>query len=102
MASPKSRSVATARIFEHAGGDARVVVDLLGDVDGERGILLAHHFEPCDDGVRWIDFEVVGDGGFFALADNVGAEAFGVEYFRLASGPSDGPHETDLFAGIDA
>ena len=42
------------------------------------------------------------DGGFFALADNVGAEAFGVEYFRLASGPSDGPHETDLFAGIDA
>ena len=30
------------------------------------------------------------------------AEAFGVEYFRLASGPSDGPHETDLFAGIDA
>jgi len=26
------------------------------------------------------------DGGFFALADNVGSEAFGTEYFRLASG----------------
>ena len=26
------------------------------------------------------------DGGFFALADNVGSEAFGTEYFRLAEG----------------
>lgn len=44
------------------------------------------------------------DGGFFALADGVGAQAFGVEYYRLASG-SPGPEaglerETDLFAGI--
>lgn len=44
------------------------------------------------------------DGGFFALADNVGAEAFGTEYFRLARGTL-GPagaegRETDLFAGI--
>lgn len=44
------------------------------------------------------------DGGFFALADNVGAEAFGVEYFRIAKGtPVVAPgeqHETDLFAGL--
>ena len=44
------------------------------------------------------------DGGFFALADNVGAEAFGVEYFRIARGvPSvaaGAAHEDDLFAGI--
>jgi N-acetyl-1-D-myo-inositol-2-amino-2-deoxy-alpha-D-glucopyranoside deacetylase len=44
------------------------------------------------------------DGGFFALADNVGAEAFGVEYFRLSKGtavPVDGSdREADLFAGI--
>lgn len=41
------------------------------------------------------------DGGFFALADNVGAEAFGVEYFRLASGATaSGGREDDLFAGI--
>lgn len=44
------------------------------------------------------------DGGFFALADNVGAEAFGTEYYRLAEG-SLGPlgadgRETDLFAGL--
>jgi N-acetyl-1-D-myo-inositol-2-amino-2-deoxy-alpha-D-glucopyranoside deacetylase len=43
------------------------------------------------------------DGGFFALADNVGAEAFGTEYYRLASGvrvAPEGQLETDLFAGI--
>ena len=44
------------------------------------------------------------DGGFFALADNVGAEAFGTEYYRLAMGEL-GPTgldgiERDLFAGI--
>lgn len=45
------------------------------------------------------------EGGFFALADNVGSEAFGVEYYRWAGGPVapvvTSGHETDLFAGID-
>ncbi|MCX6433132.1 MAG: N-acetyl-1-D-myo-inositol-2-amino-2-deoxy-alpha-D-glucopyranoside deacetylase [Actinobacteria bacterium] len=45
------------------------------------------------------------DGGFFALADNVGAEAFGIEYFRLAGGaaaPAQAEdRETDLFAGLE-
>ncbi len=39
------------------------------------------------------------DGGFFSLADNVGAQAFGTEYFRLVRGETAGG-ETDLFAGI--
>lgn len=40
-------------------------------------------------------------GGFFALADNVGAEAFGTEFYRLALGPIPMTRpETDLFAGI--
>lgn len=43
------------------------------------------------------------DGGFFALADNVGSQAFGTEYFRLAMGTlgstAEG-RETDLFAGL--
>ena len=45
------------------------------------------------------------DGGFFALSNNLGAEAFGVEYFRLVSGPfAPGPdgREHDLFAGLSA
>ena len=44
------------------------------------------------------------DGGFFALADNLGSQAFGVEYYRLVSGPLEptpGGRETDLFAGLE-
>jgi len=56
------------------------------------------------DALRAHGTQVSVDGGFFALADNVGAEAFGTEYYRLAAGElgprdEDG-HETDLFAGI--
>ena len=44
------------------------------------------------------------EGGFFALADSVGAEAFGTEYYRLARGQADvrpgDSRETDLFAGV--
>ena len=45
------------------------------------------------------------DGPFFALSNNIGQQAFGVEYYILAKGergPGDGPQgrETDLFAGI--
>lgn len=45
------------------------------------------------------------DGPFFALSNNLGQTAFGLEHFRLVRGPrgpGDGPNgwETDLFAGI--
>ena len=50
--------------------------------------------------------QVTVDGGFFALADNVGLEAFGTEYYRLASGHlgevDASGRETDLFSGIQA
>ena len=57
------------------------------------------------DALRAHATQVTVDGGFFALADNVGAEAFGTEYFRLVRGAAAGPfdssgRETDLFAGI--
>jgi N-acetyl-1-D-myo-inositol-2-amino-2-deoxy-alpha-D-glucopyranoside deacetylase len=46
------------------------------------------------------------DGGFFALADAVGSQAFGIEYFRLALGNLEtepgSARENDLFAGIVA
>ena len=46
------------------------------------------------------------DGPFFALSNNIGQKAFGVEYFMLARGErgaGSGPQgrETDLFAGLD-
>ena len=45
------------------------------------------------------------EDGFFALADNVGAQAFGTEYFRLVRGVPAGPfdgqgRETDLLSGL--
>jgi N-acetyl-1-D-myo-inositol-2-amino-2-deoxy-alpha-D-glucopyranoside deacetylase len=49
--------------------------------------------------------QISADGPFFALAEKVGEEAFGIEYFRLVRGrlgPAEGPdgRETDLFAGL--
>jgi N-acetyl-1-D-myo-inositol-2-amino-2-deoxy-alpha-D-glucopyranoside deacetylase len=48
--------------------------------------------------------QITTDGPFFALSNNVGAEAMGVEYFRIAKGERGelGPDglETDLFAGL--
>lgn len=46
------------------------------------------------------------DGPFFALSNNVGAQAMGYEYFRLVIGAKAGEldadgRETDLFAGIE-
>ncbi len=49
--------------------------------------------------------QVTVDGGFFALSDNLGAEAMGTEYFRLVRGTpvlGEGGRERDLFAGLDA
>ena len=49
--------------------------------------------------------QIAVDGPFFALADNVGHRAFGIEHFVLARGPrgrGTGPldREGDLFAGL--
>jgi N-acetyl-1-D-myo-inositol-2-amino-2-deoxy-alpha-D-glucopyranoside deacetylase len=45
------------------------------------------------------------DGPFFALSNNQGSQAMGVEEFRLARGPlgplGENGRETDLFAGLD-
>ena len=56
------------------------------------------------DALREHRTQVTVDGGFFALADNVGLEAFGTEYYRLARGrlgAADGSREIDLFAGLE-
>lgn len=49
--------------------------------------------------------QIAVDGPFFALSNNVGSQAWGVEFFRIAKGER-GPVgedglETDLFAGLD-
>ena len=47
--------------------------------------------------------QIATDGPFFALADGVGQNAFGVEYYQLVQGeaaPAEDGYETDLFAGL--
>lgn len=49
--------------------------------------------------------QVQTDGGFFALSNNLGSKAMGVEHFRIAAGDPAAPfdersRETDLFNGI--
>lgn len=49
--------------------------------------------------------QVQADAGFFALSNNLGQKAMGVEFFRLASGDVAAPfdeqgRETDLFNGV--
>jgi N-acetyl-1-D-myo-inositol-2-amino-2-deoxy-alpha-D-glucopyranoside deacetylase len=51
--------------------------------------------------------QIAVDGPFFALSNNIGQRAFGVEHYTLARGvrgPGAGPHgwESDLFAGTGA
>ncbi|MEK9663938.1 MAG: N-acetyl-1-D-myo-inositol-2-amino-2-deoxy-alpha-D-glucopyranoside deacetylase [Candidatus Nanopelagicales bacterium] len=63
------------------------------------------HLQRKMDALREHATQVSVDGGFFALADNVGAQAFATEYFRLVRGDlghardAEG-REVDLFAGI--
>ena len=48
--------------------------------------------------------QITTDGPFFALSNNVGSQAWGVEFYRIAKGERGelGPDglEADLFAGI--
>ena len=50
--------------------------------------------------------QITTDGPFFALSNNVGATAWGIEYYRLAKGArgelNEDGLETDLFAGVPA
>jgi N-acetyl-1-D-myo-inositol-2-amino-2-deoxy-alpha-D-glucopyranoside deacetylase len=46
--------------------------------------------------------QIAVDGHFFALSNDVGQGLFGLEHYRLVTGPrlAAGEHETDLFAGV--
>ncbi|WP_091113907.1 N-acetyl-1-D-myo-inositol-2-amino-2-deoxy-alpha-D-glucopyranoside deacetylase [Nocardioides psychrotolerans] len=50
--------------------------------------------------------QITTDGPFFALSNNVGATAWGIEYFRIVKGRpgevNEDGLETDLFAGVPA
>jgi N-acetyl-1-D-myo-inositol-2-amino-2-deoxy-alpha-D-glucopyranoside deacetylase len=57
------------------------------------------------DALRAYPTQITTDGPFFALSNNVGSTAWGIEYFVIAKGQrgelDDEGRETDLFAGLD-
>ena len=67
-------------------------VDALDHCDAKMEALAAHATQ------------ITLDGPFFALSNNVGDTAWGIEYFRIAKGEqgpvNDKGLETDLFAGL--
>jgi N-acetyl-1-D-myo-inositol-2-amino-2-deoxy-alpha-D-glucopyranoside deacetylase len=62
------------------------------------------HVEQKLDALRAHATQITTDGPFFALSNNVGSVAWGIEYFRIAKGQrgelDENGLETDLFAGI--
>jgi N-acetyl-1-D-myo-inositol-2-amino-2-deoxy-alpha-D-glucopyranoside deacetylase len=78
--------------FAISDDDLSAAVDATDHVDSKMDALAAHATQ------------ISTDGPFFALSNNVGAVAWGVEYYRLAKGRQgplgDEGLETDLFAGI--
>jgi N-acetyl-1-D-myo-inositol-2-amino-2-deoxy-alpha-D-glucopyranoside deacetylase len=55
------------------------------------------------DAMRAYPTQIAVDGSFFALSNDVGQGAFGIEHYHLAAGArgvAEG-HEADLFAGVD-
>jgi N-acetyl-1-D-myo-inositol-2-amino-2-deoxy-alpha-D-glucopyranoside deacetylase len=78
--------------FVVADEDLSAAVDATEHVDAKMAALEAHATQ------------ITTDGPFFALSNNVGSTAWGVEFYRLAKGQQ-GPVgedglETDLFAGL--
>jgi N-acetyl-1-D-myo-inositol-2-amino-2-deoxy-alpha-D-glucopyranoside deacetylase len=72
--------------------------DLTAAVDGQDQI------DKKMDALRAHATQITTDGPFFALSNNVGSTAWGIEYYRIAKG-TPGPVgedglETDLFAGL--
>ena len=78
--------------FMVADDDLSAAVDATAHVDAKMAALAAHATQ------------ITTDGPFFALSNNQGSQAWGVEFYRLAKGAlgpvgEDGL-ETDLFAGL--
>jgi N-acetyl-1-D-myo-inositol-2-amino-2-deoxy-alpha-D-glucopyranoside deacetylase len=78
--------------FVTSDDNIAAVVDATDHVDKKMAALGAHATQ------------ITTDGPFFALSNNIGGQAWGYEFFRIAKGQlgeldEDG-HETDLFSGI--
>ena len=98
------RDAGDAVSFEGMDPDGPLPPFVVADADLTCAVDATDFVEQKMDALRAYPTQVATDGPFFALSNNVGATALGIEVYRLVKG-TPGPVgadglETDLFAGV--
>jgi N-acetyl-1-D-myo-inositol-2-amino-2-deoxy-alpha-D-glucopyranoside deacetylase len=98
------RDAGDTTTFEGMDPDGPLPHFVTADADLAAAVDATDHVEAKMDAMRAHATQITTDGPFFALSNNVGSQAWGVEFYRIAKGRQGelGPDglETDLFAGI--
>src|SRR6478735_3035525 len=98
------RAAGDTTSFEGMDPDGPLPHFVTADEDLSAGIDATAHVEKKLAAMRAHATQITTDGPFFALSNNVGAVAWGLEFFRIAKGRrgelDDNGLETDLFAGL--
>ena len=98
------REAGDATTFEGMDPDGPMPYFVVSDDDLTAAVDAQEHVEAKMNAMRAHATQITTDGPFFALSNNVGSTAWGIEHFRIAKGtPGPGGQdglETDLFAGL--
>jgi N-acetyl-1-D-myo-inositol-2-amino-2-deoxy-alpha-D-glucopyranoside deacetylase len=98
------REAGDTTTFEGMDPDGPMPYFVVADADLTAAVDAQEYVDRKMDAMRAHATQITTDGPFFALSNNVGTTAWGIEYFRIAHG-SPGPVgedglEADLFAGL--
>ncbi len=98
------REAGDTTTFEGMDPDGPMPPMVVPDEDLTAAVDATDHVGQKMDALRAHATQITTDGPFFALSNNVGDTAWGVEFFRLAAGtagpPGEDGLEEDLFAGL--
>jgi N-acetyl-1-D-myo-inositol-2-amino-2-deoxy-alpha-D-glucopyranoside deacetylase len=98
------RDAGDTTTFEGMDPDGPLPHFVTADADLAAAVDAQEYVEQKLDAMRAHPTQITTDGPFFALSNNLGSVAWGIEYFRIAKGErgeldEDGL-ENDLFAGL--
>jgi N-acetyl-1-D-myo-inositol-2-amino-2-deoxy-alpha-D-glucopyranoside deacetylase len=98
------RDAGDTTTFEGMDPDGPLPHFVTADVDLAAAVDANDHVEQKLEAMRQHATQITTDGPFFALSNNVGSQAWGVEFYRIVKGQQgevgeDG-FESDLFAGL--
>jgi N-acetyl-1-D-myo-inositol-2-amino-2-deoxy-alpha-D-glucopyranoside deacetylase len=98
------REAGDATTFEHWDPDGDLPSLFARDEDISAAVDAQQYVDDKLDAMRAHRTQIKVDGPFFALSNNLGSAAWGIEYYRLAKGRpgpvGDQGWESDLFAGL--